>query len=170
MSETERKHDFAEEIIKSDIISNYIKGWLNAVSESLKDLDRETAEKITMKTAQVCYKFWHDHMAEHGYDLSSHDLASFVKALDEHVKEQGKGEGYAILEDENTVFVVFKPGECACPLVLSGYLKPSPNLCLCPNHCFKLALETVTGKPVKSEYITSLAAGSDSCTFRARVL
>jgi len=169
MTKEKRKHDFAEEIIESDVISHYTKGWLNAVSEALKECDRETAEKITMKTACVCEPFWHDHMAEHGYDLSSHDLPSFVKALDEHVKEQGSA-SYAILEDENTVLVSLYPGECACPLVLGGYIKPSPNLCLCPNHVFKMTLERVTERPVKSEYITSVNAGSESCTFRASIL
>ena len=164
-----RKHDFSDTIAQSDMINDYTKGWLNAVSEAMKEFDSETAEKITMRAAHVCEKNWHDHMSEHGYDLNSHDLPSFVKSLNEHVKEQGP-EGYARMEDKDSVIVVFKPGKCVCPLVVSGYMKPSFNLCSCPNRVFEITLEKVTLKNVKSECISSFAAGDDSCTFRARVL
>jgi hypothetical protein len=133
------------------------------------ELDSDSVNKIACKTAMVCEKNWHDHMAEHGYDLDSHDLASFVRALDIHVKEQGP-DGYALLEQDGTVLVVFKPGRCVCPLVVSDYLKPSRELCSCPNRVFELTLEKVTGKTVKSECLSSVAVGEDSCTFRARII
>jgi hypothetical protein len=168
MTSEKRKHDFSDSIAQSGLIDHYAKGWLNAVSEALQELDPLSINKIACKTALVCEKNWHDHMQEHGYDLTSHDLPSFVRALDIHVKEQGP-EGYALLEDNQTVLVVFKPGKCVCPLVVSGYLKPSRQLCSCPNRVFELTLEKVTGKTVESECLSSVAAGEDSCTFKARI-
>ncbi len=119
-SEMKKELDWQEEIIKSTIL-DYAKCWLCALSEAFKDLDKEMAEKITMNAAQVCVSSWHDHMvAQHGYDPSSHDLDSFIKAINGHTQELYPG-SYTILEDENTVYSVFKPEKCVCPLVLAGY-------------------------------------------------
>jgi hypothetical protein len=55
-------------------------------------------------------------------------------------------------------------GECACPLLTTGQLEPTPFWCICGNHFNRAMFEKVVKGPVQVELLDSpLTTGSDYC-------
>ena len=55
-------------------------------------------------------------------------------------------------------------GQCGCPMIALGHLKPTPLWCKCGTNFEKAMFEAVVGRPVQVELLDSpLTTGSDSC-------
>lgn len=132
--------------------------WIRGVIAGLNEVDEETARKVLKQCGEACSKIWID---SYGYNPVSYDLDSWIKLLNE--LEPGVRN---VKRDGDRVLYKLKPGKCACPLVSENVVELTPKLCSACASNFYEYFKKAAKRPVRVEFVESLATGSDKCVFR----
>jgi predicted hydrocarbon binding protein len=151
---------YAHEVKDAGRAEEFLRTWTSEVAAGLNDVDEETAKKILKRCGETCAKIFLD---VYGYDLASHDLDSWIAV-------QNKDPGARCEKEDDSIIYEFKPEQCECSLVFEKVVELTPRLCsACFTNWLEYMFRTVAKRPVRVEFIESLATGASKCAFRIRL-
>ncbi|MCP4727005.1 MAG: hypothetical protein GY863_18340 [bacterium] len=139
---------------KSDEYQKFKEEWIKSF---LKNLDEQFDEKTRINLLESCGRDCAKRGAIQLANSCKGDLKKFVDTL---ANSLGKENNYI---DGDSVHLGYS--KCLCHLVDKGPERLSDTWCNCSRGWVLEMFETVTGKKVKVELISSIKRGHDSCNF-----
>lgn len=124
-----------------------------------KNTDEATREKLIEELGMFCAK------------ENEAQLAEYVGQIDKYLEFVQKQwvEKVEFDKTKNEIRVIGKKQEsCFCPLVDSKVI--SKDFCNCSKGWQKFTYETILGKPVEVEILSSIIRGSDCCSFKISIV
>ena len=154
---------YAHEVKDAGRVEEFLRTWTRGVAAGLNEVDEETARRVLKRCGENCCKIF---LEVYGHDLASHDLDSWIAALDKGLSTSGT----RCEKEDDTILYEFKPEQCECPLVSEKIVELTPRLCsVCFTNWLEYMFRTVAKRSVRAELVESLATGARKCAFRIRL-
>jgi hypothetical protein len=146
--------------------------YKDAIDRLDKLVDKKTCNKIMTACGHTCHSIYDQEalkvkkMRQH-YATEEEFLANF-KTFDNCTRIERKGKDLILSFSPGKLFPNMPDLRCACMLIggLPAGVNASPTVCECSRAFTEKRWETILGRPVKAEVIsTPIVNGTDECVF-----
>lgn len=141
-------------------LAKLLKMWLEALWEGFNaELDGETRNRILEHCGRACARYHESVSVAKEITRASHDIDDVIGKLNQ-IEDLWCGAWH---RDDNVISSYCT--SCGCPLVLSGIVELSSDLCRCSCGWVKVIFETILAEPVNVELGQAIGRGDPICEF-----